>query len=125
VVFEALTAQHWHVHGGDAARIGSMQVRVFNQTKRSLPVKVTAVDWQTDHSCGRPAAAKPGPAVTGYEPKSLSPGTSELTIHFDGRAAYQAHCDMFASRATLEVEGHRVSVVSEHEVGRFEPLDRE
>ncbi len=125
VVFEALTERHWHVHGGDAARIGSMRVRVFNQTARTLPVTVTAVEWQTDHSCGKPAAAKPGPRVTGYAPKSLAPGMSELAIEFGGQQAYQAHCDVFASRATLTVEGHTVSVVSEHEVGRFEPLDAE
>lgn len=125
VVFEALTERHWHVHGGDAARIRSMHVRVFNGTARSLPVKVTAVEWQTDHSCGQPVAAKPGPKVSGYEPRSLAPGMSELAIEFDGQQAYQAHCDVFASRATMTVEGHTVSVVSEHEVGRFEPLDAE
>jgi hypothetical protein len=123
VVFEGLTAQHWHVHGGDAARVGSMQVRVFNDTGRALPVKVTGIEWQTDHSCGTPASNKPSPPVTGYEPKTLPPGTSELTITFNGQGAYQAHCDMFASRATLVVDNKTISIVSEHEVGRFEPLD--
>ncbi len=125
VVFEGVTRHHWHVHGGEAARVGGMQVRVFNATKRALPVKVTGVEWQTDHSCGKPVAAKKQPAVTGFEPKSLPPGTSVLSVSFDERGAYQAHCDVFASRATLTVEGQAVSVVSEHAVGRFEPMDVE
>jgi hypothetical protein len=33
-----------------------------------------------------------------------------------------AHCDRFATRVTLGVEGQRMRVTSEHEVTRMEPL---
>lgn len=124
VVFEGLTQHHMHEHGGDAAQIGSMRVRVFNPSKRSLLVRPTAVDWLTDHGCGTPQESSPKPAITGYQPKALPPGTTELTVQFSPRPAYQAHCDVFASRVHLEVEGRDVSVTGEHEVTRVEPLHR-
>ncbi|MEJ7729153.1 MAG: hypothetical protein WKG00_08055 [Polyangiaceae bacterium] len=40
------------------------------------------------------------------------------------QSAYQFHCDVFASRARIQVEGKQVLVTSEHEVTRIEPLHR-
>lgn len=122
VVFEGITAHHMHEHGGDAARIGTMQVRVANTTKRVLKLSVAAVEWLSDHSCGAPQASGAPPKVEGFEPAEIAPGISTIDIRFTPRGAYQAHCDIFASKATLTVENRTVGVTSEHEVTRIEPL---
>lgn len=122
VVLEGMTRHHLHEHGGQAAQIASMQVRVHNGSQRKLAVKALAVEWLTDSSCGVPKPASPPPAVTGVEPSELPPGVSELSIRFTPRNAYQAHCDVFASRARLQVDGKDVVVTGEHEVTRIEPL---
>lgn len=122
VVFEGVTQSHLHEHGGQAAHVASMQVRVHNASTRKLAVKVLAIDWLVDSSCGVPQPASPSPAVTGFEPSVLPPGQSELSIRFTQREAYQAHCDVFASRARLLVDGAELVLTSEHDVTRFDPI---
>jgi hypothetical protein len=124
VVLEGITRRHLHEHGGKAATIGSMQIRVSNGTRRSLKVKALAAAFLSDGSCGVPKEGGPAIAVTGLEPKELPPGESELDVQFSPSSAYQAHCDLFASRAQLQIEGKTIEVTSEHEVTRIEPLRR-
>lgn len=125
VVFEGVTREHIHTHGGDAAKIGRMEVRVFNASGRSLNVKALRVEWLTDYGCGVPRPSGPPLAVQGYEPQVLAPGTQKLSVRFAQQDAYQAHCDVFASRVHLEVDGRPIVVTSEHRVTREEPLDLE
>lgn len=122
VVLEGLTGEHRHEHGGRAATIGAMRVRVDNGSKRTLSIKALAVDWLTGNSCGTPEPNAKPPRVLGVEPASVPPGSTEIIVSFDARDAYQAWCDVFASRATLEIAGQTVRVVSEHHVTRIEPL---
>lgn len=125
VVLEGLPSHHRHEHGGAAASIGHMAVRVRNPLGRSLSYSVLGVEWMTDHDCGLPRRVVKRPAVRGAAPKKLPPGKSELDISFDAQGAYMAHCDRFASRARLRVEGKPATITVEHEVMRFEPLRRE
>ncbi|NUP08962.1 MAG: hypothetical protein HOW73_23175 [Polyangiaceae bacterium] len=122
VLFEGVTAMHIHEHGGDAAHVSGMQVVVTNPTKRALKVTVTGVEWLSDGSCGAPQPNNPPPKVSSFDPKVLPPGTTAVNIGFEPREAYQAHCDIFASRARLQVEGKEVLVTSEQKVTRIEPL---
>ncbi len=122
VVLEGITQRHMHEHGGKAATIGSMQIRVHNGTNRTVKVKALGAAFLSDGSCGVPKESGPPVAVTGLEPTALPPGASELQVRFSASPAYQVHCDMFASRAKLQIEGTTVEVTSEHEVTRIEPL---
>jgi hypothetical protein len=122
VVLEGITGHHSHMHGGDASTIGRMEVRVHNPLSRALSVQVDAVEWLVDFSCGLPTAVKTKPKVAGATPATLPPGESTLEIAFAPMSAYQAHCDRFASRVKLRVEGQAIAVTVEHEVTRYEPL---
>lgn len=125
VVLEGVTQHHMHEHGGDAARVGSMQVKVWNGSSRSLPVRVRSVEWLSSHGCDSSASPSGAPVkLESLSPKEVPPGESELTIEFSERGAYQAFCDFFATRATIEVGGEALVVTSEHEVTRIEPLQR-
>lgn len=124
VFLEGVTATHLHEHGGDAAQIGSMNVLVVNTSKRALKLTVPGVVWLSGHSCDAPKESGPRPKVVRFEPKQLPPGKSTLSIHFDARSAYQAHCDVFASQARIQIEGKEVEVIAQHSVSRVEPLRR-
>jgi hypothetical protein len=122
VVLEGITRHHLHEHGGDAARIASMEVRAHNATGRALPVELVGLEWLSDHGCGAPSPAPAQPASARISPDRIPSGVSTLRISFDARSAYQGHCDVFASRARLRVDGAEVVVTAEHEVTRIEPL---
>jgi hypothetical protein len=122
VVLEGVTGHHMHDHGGDAAKIGGMRVKVVNGTDRALPVSVKAVEWLLDFSCALPSEVKGRPKVQSSTPKQLPPGESELEIMYAPQEAYYAHCERFASRAMLEVAGQPVAVTAEHWVTRIEPM---
>jgi len=124
VVFEGITGRHMHEHGGKAAGVGSMTVRVVNASKRTLKLKVLGVQWLFDGDCGAPKEEGAELPAASFEPRELPPGESSLQIGFASRSAYQVHCDMFGSRARLQVEGRQVVVTSEHEVTRVEPMRR-
>lgn len=123
VVLEGVTQHHMHEHGGAAARVGSMRVKVWNGSTRKLPVRVLSVEWLSAHSCDKsPGPSGPPLGLEGFSPQELPPGGSELTIDFSERSAYQAWCDFFATRAKIEVGREVLVVTSEHEVTRIEPL---
>lgn len=122
VTLAGITNRAMHEHGGDAAQIGHMMVAVDNPTGRTLAFTVLGIEWLTDHSCGLPSEVRALPAVIRTLPRELPPGRSELEIMFDDQGAYQAHCDRFASRAQLRIEGQEIAVTVEHEVTREEPL---
>lgn len=124
VIVEGITEHHRHEHGGDAASIGHMTVRIHNPLDRPLSYSVQDVEWLVDHSCGLPSEVRRRPAVREASPPKLAPGKTDLTISFAAQSAYQAHCDRFASRARLRLEGQPVVVTVEHQVTRFEPLRR-
>ena len=123
LVLEGVPSHHRHEHGGAAASIGHMGVRVHNPLDRAVSYSVLGVEWMTDHSCGLPRNVVKRPRVGATTPaKKLPPGESELGISFERQGAYMAHCDRFASRAKLRVEGKLVTITVEHEVMRFERL---
>jgi len=124
VILEGTTSHHRHMHGGAAAGIGFMSVQVYNPTGRALNYSVHGVEWLVDHSCGLPTEVVRRPTVEEATPRTLPPGESELEISFDEQGAYMAHCDRFASRVSLRVEGKPTTVTVEHEVVRYEPLRR-
>ncbi len=123
VTFEGVTAHHAHEHGGRAATIGYMLVRIHNPLSRPVSYSVQGMQWLVDFSCGIPNKVADRPVVNTATPSTLPPGTSELAISFAHQSAYMSHCERFASRAEIRVEGHTIAVSTEHEVTRYEPLD--
>jgi hypothetical protein len=122
VVLAGLSSRERHEHGGDAAKIGHATFVAHNPHARPLRMRVRGIEFLRDFQCNLPTEVRARPAVTPGNPTELPPGRSEITIGFTPQAAYQAHCDRFATRVTLEVEGRRIRATTEHEVMRFEPL---
>ena len=122
IVLAGHTDHASHEHGGEAAKIGDATFAADNPLPHPVPLKVTKVEFLTDHSCALPWDVRAKPKVVDFDPKALPPGRSEVTVSFAAQGAYQAHCDRFATRVTFDVDGHRAPVTVEHEVMRFEPL---
>ena len=122
LVIAGETTHERHEHGGDAAKIGSVRLTVDNPLSRPVRYRVVRVEFLTGHSCGLPTEVAARPKVTSNVPAEIPPGRSTIAIGFAPQDAYQAWCDRFATRVTLKVEGRAVSVSSEHEVARYEPM---
>lgn len=117
-------SEHWHEHGGDAARVGYVTLRVHNPFEREVPFTVAGLEFLRSFSCEPPSEVKARPVVRAVDPpRALPPGESALTISFEAQEAYQGHCDRFATRARIVVFGVERGVTSEHNVGRFDPID--
>jgi hypothetical protein len=115
-----------HTHGGDPARISGAEIAVWNRTPSPIPLSVRRVEWLTSGSCETPSERRAEPPPLGIEPAVLAPGgPTRVAIWFEPQPAYQAHCDRFAVRATLDAGGRSVTVTSEVRVSRREPRDDE
>ncbi len=116
------STEYWHVHGGDASRIGQLELRVHNPLSRPVKLQVVALEWLRSFSCELPNEPGARPVIRERHPKGpLPPGESTLTIVFEPQEAYQGHCDRFATRVRVVVGGVERSITGEHLVGRFDP----
>ena len=124
IVIAGVTSHEQHMHGGDAAKIGSASFVVHNPHRRALRLRVRGIEYLQDFECNLPAEVRARPKPNDdANPKELRPGETEIAIAFAAQDAYQAHCDRFATRVTFEVEGKRIVATAEHEVTRFDPID--
>ncbi|MEZ4449797.1 MAG: hypothetical protein R3B09_09965 [Nannocystaceae bacterium] len=124
VVISGTSTTHWHVHGGDGAKIGDVTLQVYNPLGRPVAYHVEGLEFLVDYGCGLPAKEEARPALLRAEPPDrLPPGQSELHLAYEAQEAYHGHCERFATRARLRVEGVTRAVTSEHGVGRFDPVD--
>jgi hypothetical protein len=124
VVIAGQTSHHRHEHGGDAARIGSATFIAHNPHARPLRLDVRGIEYLRNSECNLPQEVEARPKPAAGTPTELAPGQSEIVVRFATQAAYQVHCDRFATRVTFAVEGKRIAATAEHEVTRFEPLRR-
>jgi hypothetical protein len=122
IIVAGRTSHHIHEHGGDSAGVASATFDVHTPLERPLRLRVRGIEFLTDHSCGLPEAVRASPKLAGLSPEQLAPGASEVSVTFAPQAAYQAHCDRFATRVTFLIEGHPVVATVEHEVTREEPM---
>lgn len=120
--FAGTTQHHIHEHGGDAARIYGMEIDIDNPLDRPLRYRVVGIEQLVDYSCGLPNEVRGRPSLREATPATIAPGRSTLSLLFEPQEAYQSHCDRFATRVRLKVEGEAVAVTSEHQVTRIEPM---
>lgn len=124
VVIAGVSDSLWHVHGGEGATIDGVVLQVDNPLDRPVAFKVVGIEFLVDFGCALPAKVTARPALRESAPRSqLPPGESALKLGFARQEAYQVHCDRFATRVTLEVEGVTRAVAVEHRVGRFDVAD--
>ncbi|HEY0132748.1 MAG TPA: hypothetical protein VGB85_01675 [Nannocystis sp.] len=124
VVIAGMSSEHWHVHGGDAAGIGGVTLRVDNPLDRPVAYRVEGLEFLVSYSCELPSEVRARPALLQVAPRDrLPPGSSALQLTFEAQSAYQGHCERFATRVILSVEGVKRAVTSEHHVGRFDVAD--
>lgn len=122
VVVAGETTHEMHEHGGDAAKITSVDLTIDNPLGRALSYRVKAIEYLVDYSCGLPGEVRSKPKLQKTHPAKIEPGRSNLWIGFDPQDAYQGSCDRFATRITLAIEGKTIAVTSEHQVTRIEPM---
>ncbi len=120
-----------HVHGGAEASVGHARFTA----KCSAPTVLTVekVGFLTGHSCEVPptkVSAEPkfgGILVDGMTESALlvtvpTPGPAQMTVSFTPVNAYYTWCDRFAFRVRFNAGEERLTVVSELNVMREEPL---
>lgn len=122
VIVAGETTHEMHEHGGDAAKISSVELSIDNPLRRPLSYRVKRVEYLVDYSCGLPSEVRSKPKLSQTQPAKIEPGRSKLWIGFDPQEAYQGSCDRFATRVTLAIEGKTIAVTSEHHVTRIEPM---
>lgn len=124
VVVAGTNSEHWHVHGGDAAKIGGVTLQVHNPLDRPVAYRVEGLEFLVSYSCELPGEARARPALLQVAPRDrLPPGSSTLHLSFEAQGAYQGYCERFATRVVLAVEGVTRAITSEHHVGRFDVAD--
>lgn len=122
VIVAGETTHEMHEHGGDAAKISSVELSIDNPLRRALSYRVKRIEYLVDYSCGLPGEVRSKPKLSQTQPATIEPGRSKLWIGFDPQEAYQGSCDRFATRVTLAIEGKTIAVTSEHQVTRIEPM---
>ncbi len=124
LVIAGTNSELWHEHGGDAARVDQVTLRVRNPAGRPVAFQVVALEWLRSFGCELPEKTLARPAIRKIEPQgTLPPGESELTIWFEDQGAYQSHCDRFAARARVVIGGVERAITAEYYVGRFDPIE--
>ena len=122
VVVAGESTHEMHEHGGDAAKISSVQLAIDNPLGRALSYRVKRIEYLVDYSCGLPSEVQSKPKLDKTHPAMIEPGRSNLWIGFETQDAYQGSCDRFATRVTLTIERQTIAVTSEHQVTRIEPM---
>lgn len=111
-----------HTHGGRAASIGSAEFLVRNGSRDAVHLRVAEVTWLTSAGCTIPLAVRATPPVRGVSlgrtasveaEVVLPPGESRVFVRFEPQDAYYAYCDRFAARASLLLDGARLTATSE------------
>jgi hypothetical protein len=138
VVVRGLDGFANHSHGGPPATLGHCRFQVTNRGKRTATVRVEGVEFLSGHSCDLgpdTVRARPSPKGVSIDDERRAPGgvavrvtpdtSRDVTVFLSPTVeASSTHCDRFAFRIHLRIDGASVQVVAETHVQREDDPDR-